>query len=258
MIGRVVALLLFAQAPLSPHLKPAHPERPDPTVTDPLLSQKSRLETAPAESEAPARPEKSLDPAVAKAVAQMQRFYEESQDFDARFEQTYLYKTFGRTQRSSGRVRFKKTGATMRWDYEKPAPKVFVVSGAKVYMHDPAAKQLTVASINTDKLSASITFLWGQGKLEREFDIAKASRKDLTDGIALELVPKIPDPRFQKVFFLIDSKSYAVKETIVVDPDGSENRMMFSGVKTNTGFGVEVFHIEPPPDTQVLRMDGAK
>ena len=197
----------------------------------------------------------AMDPAVRKAVDQMQKFYEETKDFSSRFEQTYSYKSFARTTRASGRMKFMKAGAAMRWDYDKPDEKVFVVSGNKVFAYVKEAKQLTVSPIDTDKLSASVTFLWGQGRLDREFDIAPATRKDLAGGIALELTPKKPDPRFQKVFFRIDPQTYAVLESIVVDPDGSENRMAFLDVKTNSGFGKEAFAIDQPADTQILRLD---
>lgn len=194
------------------------------------------------------------DPKVKRAVDQMQRFYEETKDFTATFQQNYQHKGFP-SKRASGTVRFKKRGGSMRWDYLKPDKKVFVISGKKIFTYDKEAKQLTVGSIDTDRLSASITFLWGQGRLEREFNIRSADRKDLSGGIALELIPKAADPRFREVFFLLDPKTYAVKESLVVDPDGSENRVAFLDVKTNTGFSDEVFQIEHPKDTQIIRMD---
>lgn len=227
-------------------------------ATAPTAAKESAAQKAPAPKVSPA-PKAAAQPMAAdvkNAVDQMQKFYEETRDFQARFEQHYTYKSFGRTTKASGTVRFLKSGASMRWDYLKPNEKVFVVAANKVFAYDKEAKQVTVSSIETERLSASITFLWGQGRLEREFDIQKASRDDLKGGIALELTPKKPDPRFQKVFFLIDAKTFAVKESIVVDPDGSENRVAFLDVKTNAGFGTEAFQIAYPPDTQVIRMDG--
>jgi outer membrane lipoprotein carrier protein len=194
---------------------------------------------------------------VRAAVEQMQKFYENTKDFQANFKQTYTYKTFARKTVASGTMKFMKAGASMRWDYQKPEQKVFVVAANKVYAYVKEAKQLTISPIDTDRLSTSVTFLWGQGKLDREFDIKRAERKDLTGGFALELTPKNPDPRFQKIFFVLDPKSYEVKESLVVDPDGSENRIAFSDAKTNQGFGKEAFAIEPPPDTQIIRMDQA-
>ncbi|MGI5865568.1 MAG: LolA family protein [Myxococcales bacterium] len=220
-------------------------------TTAPSAAKEAAAQAAPAPKAAAA----PMAADVKKAVDQMQKFYEETRDFEARFEQRYTYKSFGRTTKASGKVRFLKSGASMRWDYLKPNEKVFVIAANKVFAYDKEAKQVTVSSIETERLSASITFLWGQGKLEREFDIQKASRDDLKGGIALELTPKKPDPRFQRIFFLIDAKTFAVKESIVVDPDGSENRVAFLDVRTNTGFGADAFQIAYPPDTQVIRMD---
>lgn len=193
------------------------------------------------------------DPAVARVVEKMQAFYEGTSDFEARFEQTYLYKAFGRTQRSSGRVRFAKP-ALMRWDYERPAAKVFVIAKAKVYVWDPEAKTLHVSGFATDRLSTSITFLWGRGRLSEEFDIRRAVRSDLGDGIALELTPRKPDPRFTRVYFVVDAKTHAVRATLVVDPDGSENRMDFADVKVNPGIPRDDFALNPPEGTQVIKL----
>ena len=197
-----------------------------------------------------------MDPAVKKAVDSMQKFYEETKDFQADFHQTYKYKTFARTSEASGKMLFTKAGPNMRWDYAKPDAKVFVIAADKVFAYMKEAKQLTISRMSTDRLSASITFLWGQGKLDREFRISKADRKDLKDGVALELVPKIADPRFQRIFFLLDPKLFSVKETIVVAPDGSENHMAFTNSKANSGIGSDAFAIKQPDDTQIIHLDG--
>lgn len=225
-------------------------------------AEPAKAETKP-EPKAEAKPSEQvvvtdktpMDPEVRKAVDSMQKFYEDTKDFQAAFKQVYKYKTFEKTTEASGKMMFKKAGPMMRWDYLKPGEKVFVIAAERVSAYDKEAKQLVVSRMSADRLSASVTFLWGQGKLDREFRIAKADRKDLIGGFALELTPKVADPRFQKVFFLLDAKTYAVKESIVVDPDGSENRISFSNQKTNTGLSNDAFKIEPPKDVQVKRLD---
>lgn len=196
-----------------------------------------------------------MEPEVKRAVDEMQKFYEETVRFEAEFDQTYSYTTFSRKTKSVGRVRFLKSGASMRWDYVEPTEKSFVVAAEKFFVYDKEAKQILVAEMDSDRISASISFLWGQGKLEKEFFIRKSTRDDLKDGIALELTPKVPDPRFQKVYFLINPKDYSVKETLVIDPDGSENRVRFRNVRTDGKFGKEAFLLEPPEDVQVVRFD---
>lgn len=197
-----------------------------------------------------ARAKASMTPEVKDLVDRMQAFYEKTADFQARFRQDYTYKAFKRTQTSTGRVTFKKPGL-MRWEYEQPSPKTFVLSGDRVYAHDPDAMTLTRASLGTHQLSASVTFLWGQGKLADEFAISK---KDCAkcQGTLLELAPLKPDPRFQKVLLEVDPKTAQVLRSIVIDPDGSENAISFLELKTNVGVGQEHFKLAPPPGTQVV------
>lgn len=194
-----------------------------------------------------------MTPAVKDLVDRMQAFYEKTQDFTADFQQVYAYKTFKRVSRSTGKVTFKKP-ALMRWEYEtqdgKPAPRTFVLAGDRVYAYDPGAKLLTRAAIATNQLSASVTFLWGQGKLADEFSIATAACDKCT-GTLLELTPLVPDPRFKRVKLEVDPKTAQVIRSIVVDPDGSENAITFLKMVTNTGVDEKMFKLSPPPGTQV-------
>lgn len=194
-----------------------------------------------------------MAPEVASLVGRMQAFYESTSDFTARFEQVYTYKTFKRVVRSAGAVTFRKP-AMMRWDYEtqdgKPAPRTFVLAGDRVYAFDPEAKLLTRAAIASNQLSASVTFLWGQGRLADEFAIARVKCADCT-GALLELTPLLPDPRFKRVKLEVDEKTAQVLRSIVVDPDGSENAITFKAMKTNVGVDEKTFKLSPPPGTQL-------
>ena len=202
-------------------------------------------------------PKPVMAPAVKTLVDRMQAFYETTSDFSADFRQDYFYKISKRTQTSTGTVLFRKPGL-MRWDYAKPSAKTFVLAGVKVYMHDPEAKLLTVASIGTSKLSASVTFLFGQGKLADEFAITQKDCAKCT-GTLLQLEPLVPDARFTRIFLEVDPKSAQVLKSTVVDPDGSENAISFLNLKTNTGPAWDGgtgsvdprFKLSPPPDTQV-------
>ena len=199
-------------------------------------------------------PKPVMAPDVAKLVERLQAFYEKTQDFSAGFRQDYTYKAFKKTTTSTGKVTFKKP-ALMRWEYETPNKKTFVLSNDKVYMHDPDAMTLTKANAGTDKLSASVTFLWGKGKLADEFAIAK---KDCATckGTLLELTPLKFDPRFNKVFFEVDPISAQVMKSTVIDPDGSENAIAFTTLALNTGVQDEFFKLTPPAGTQMMDMTG--
>jgi outer membrane lipoprotein carrier protein len=192
-------------------------------------------------------------PSTHQAVQRMQAFYEKTKDLQADFDQTFVNPTFHKTLHSTGTLSFKKPGM-IRFDYAEPEPKLFVVKGDHIISYIPAAQQAMEGSFKADQLSASVTFLWGKGQLEKEFDVIAASRKDLADGIALELTPKRPDPRFQKIYFVVDPATYAVKQSVVIDGAGDENRFDFKQLKPNSGLADSLFDFKPPDGTEITKL----
>jgi outer membrane lipoprotein carrier protein len=189
-------------------------------------------------------------PEVKALVERMQAFYEHTQDFTAAFRQDYAYKSFGRTTTSTGTVAFKKP-AQMRWDYLTPAKRSFVLSGERVYAWDPGAQTLTRGALPSSELSTSVTFLWGKGRLLDEFTIVRTPCKDC-QGVLLVLTPRKAESRFRELRLELDPKTAQVRTTVVVDPDGSENTIVFSELRTNTGLTKERFTLDVPEGTQVL------
>jgi outer membrane lipoprotein carrier protein len=237
LIETLLVALLSAQTTAAPEAKPATPTAAKPAAPA-------------AEAAKPAQTVKgSVAPDVKALVDRMQAFYEKTNDFKADFKQDYKYKTFRRTQTSTGTVIYKKPGL-MRWEYEKPSKRTFVLAGSKVYAHDPEAQSLTVASVDTSKLSASVTFLFGQGKLADEFNIKKGTCADCK-GTLLVLAPAQPDPRFRQVRLEVDTNTAQVLKSTVVDPDGSENTIAFLNLKTNVNIEADSFKINPPEGTRV-------
>jgi len=239
MIRALVIALATAAPPVPQANRPAPAPNP---ATDP---------TAPAELVAP--PETGGD--VRAATRAMQHFYEKAKDCSADFTQTYVNQAFKKTLTSTGKLRFKKPGM-LRFDYATPEPKSFVVKNDKITSYVPAAQQAMVGSFKADQLSASVTFLFGKGNLESEFTIHPADRRDLAPGTALLLVPKHEDPRFSRIYFVVDPDSSAVKESVVVDPSGNENRFDFTHIETNVGLTDQDFDEKLPPGTQIIKAGG--
>ncbi|HZI05278.1 MAG TPA: outer membrane lipoprotein carrier protein LolA [Archangium sp.] len=212
-------------------------------------AQQAPAPTAAPKAEAPKPAEKKVAPEVKELVDRMQAFYEKTQDFSSEFKQDYKYKALRRTQTSTGKVTYKKPGL-MRWEYEKPSARTFVLAGEKVYAFDPAAQSLTVGRIDTTQLSASVTFLFGQGNLADEFSISKGACKDCK-GTLLVLDPLKADPRFRQVRLEVDPKTAQVLKSTVVDPDGSENTIAFLNLKTNVGVAADSFKLNPPEGTRI-------
>ena len=180
-------------------------------------------------------------------VEKVQSFYENTDDFTASFHQTYIYQV-GRRVESRGTVAFKKP-AMMRWDYNHPRERSFIVDGTDLWIWTP--EDLTVVrqrGFTASDLSTSITFLWGEGRLEDEFHI------ELEGDDRLSLTPIRPESSFQKVIFKVDVETGRVLESTVVDPQGNRNHMVFSEMNLNAGLSGERFEFSLPAGADLQEM----
>jgi outer membrane lipoprotein carrier protein len=187
----------------------------------------------------------NADPAVGAAVAKMQGFYERTKGFDTRFEQRFSAGAGSRLGGgvAGGRIRFRKpeggTGPLMRWDYDDG--RILLLVRDTSWTYDPDTKQATEYRVDPAQLSAAVTFLWGQGKLADEFRIARATRTDLGDGLALALDPKKPSTAFERVFLVVDPATGIVRQSVVVQPNGAENRIRFLDPKVDAKVDAAAF-----------------
>ena len=195
----------------------------------------------------PAAPRGHVAKDARALVAKVQAFYEHTRAFEAHFQQTYTYKAFHRTMHSAGTVAFKKPGL-MRWDYETPRKKSFIVDGHDLWIWTPADMEaIRRKGFSTNQLSTSITFLWGKGRLADEFDIVRHG----TDG--LKLTPLTPQG-FASVRFQVDRKTGQVESSTVIDAQGNENRIVFSKVTLNAKLPDSRFHFTPPKGAEVKEL----
>ena len=150
----------------------------------------------------------AADPARNVAAA-VQSFYDQTKDVSATFHQTYVNKLYQRTDRSSGRVVFKKPGM-MRWDYDKPNGKVIASNGKRLVVFEPGEDgdkgQVVEQEISQAQLPQAMAFLMGTGKLEHDFDfrLLDAQREGYASGDVLELRPKQPTPHYERIQFYVE------------------------------------------------------
>jgi outer membrane lipoprotein carrier protein len=184
------------------------------------------------------------------ALAQkVQAYYEKTADLEARFVQTYTYAAFGRSQVSKGTLRVKKPGR-LRWDYEAPAKKTVLVAGSRLVQYEPEANQAYVDEhFDASAMSAAVTFLLGQGRLDKEFDLAADAEGRLV------LTPKKPDPRVERVVLTVGPGG-EVTATRVEDGSGNVNAIAFEGLRRNVGLKDAVFVLDLPKDVHRVSAPG--
>ena len=192
-------------------------------------------------------------PPLPQVVDRVQKLYEGTANLKARFAQT-LETAMGKRQ-ASGVLRLKKPGK-MRWDYEKPEKKLFVTDGSVLWMYEPEDEQAFRQPLNSSQLPAQVSFLFGKGRLSDEFDITYLDGQKLggAGDFVLKLVPKKATAQYKHLVFVVDGKTYMVKETLLFDQQGGSNHIVFSGIETNlkTDIDDSRFAFTPPANTKII------
>jgi outer membrane lipoprotein carrier protein len=202
----------------------------------------------------------TTDPRLVAAA--VQAFYDQTRDVTAGFYQTYVNKLYGKTDRSSGRVVFKKPGK-MRWDYDKPNGKVIVSDGSKLLVYEPGEDgdkgQVVEQAITQAQLPQAMAFLMGTGRLEDDFTfrLLDAQREGFASGDVLELRPKQPTPHYDRILFYVERNAALrglVRRMLIIDGNGNRNRFDFNGLKFNTNVADTTFSWQPPQGTRRVQM----
>jgi len=96
--------------------------------------------------------------------------------------------------------------------------------------------------------------LTGKGKLAAEFDISAVAKSPYgTPGdYLLALSPKVAESQVKSILFVVDPKTFDVRESIITDGQGNTNDLTFADIKTNTHLPEAEFHFTPPPGVRVI------
>jgi outer membrane lipoprotein carrier protein len=180
----------------------------------------------------------------------IQAHYDGVKDFSADFEQLYTGGALRKQTVERGTVQVKKPGR-MRWDYDKPTRKTIAVVGSRLVQYEPEVNQAFVDErFDATAMSAAVTFLLGQGSLEKEFEVASG------EGGTLVLTPRKPDPRVDSVTLAVGPDGEVTAST-VVDGSGNVNAIVFRDLKRNTGLKDSEFDLKLPGDVRRVEMPGA-
>jgi outer membrane lipoprotein carrier protein len=213
--------------------------------------------SAPAPSSVPPA---AAAPELRTVLERMQKRYDQAKDLRARFSQNYTRAVVGRATLSTGTLTFKKPGR-MRWDYEKPEPRMFLSTGQVLWLYEPEEKQAFKQDLKSSQLPAALAFLMGKGKLADEFEIAfapeqaadgKAQLAGRPGDLRLQLSPKQPQSTYKSILFVVDPKEFLVRESVLVDAQGNANHFIFDDVVVNTKVADALFKWTPPAGVRVV------
>src|SRR3954470_3171866 len=130
------------------------------------------------------------DLSVSQIASRVDRRYNRLNTLKANFEENYS--GAGLTRNESGKLWLQKPGK-MSWEYEQPAPKLFIVDGKNAFFYVPAERQVRrMPAKKLDDFRSPIRYLLGHTKLQNEFNKLSISSTPAKQagGTVLEGVPK--------------------------------------------------------------------
>ncbi|GEM_PF-2725348 len=204
-------------------------------------------------------------PTAADVAKGIQRFYDSTDGFTARFTQVVKKRGLRNGIRRSGQVYLKKgrivpatktqpkrqDNGKMRWDY--PKEEIYYFSDGEVLWTYERRERLAVRlPVKNSRLYQATSYLVGQGDLQRDFDLS-LGKSPLKGTIALKMKPKAGNQTMRSLTLVVDARTYAVKASILVDPLGDSTTLHFS--KTTHGpIADKIFAWTPPKGVRVKRL----
>ncbi len=208
------------------------------------------------------------NPKDARQVARaMEAHYHRATTLKAHFFEKYSDGNGG-VSAESGTVYFSKPGR-MRWEYESPEEKLFIVDGANVWFYIPADRTASRAKIGASSdWRTPLAFLTGKS----DFDRLCRSYADRGHGrMRVKVVPTItprtpgdtllrctprlssdaPDQQISEVLLEADSEDRLVR-VVIRQPGKLETEFRFGGWEENIPIPEAKFHFVPPPGVAIV------
>ena len=183
----------------------------------------------------------------------VQATYKGFSDLQAGFVQRATNRLSGMSQEASGRL-FLKWPGKMRWEYENPEPRLFLIDGKTLWSYSPVERQAVAQDVKGALSTGPIGILFGVGSLRRDFRVRRILHAGTKEGQEhlLDLTPKGQDLSFKRVILAIDRESYLIRRVTVFDPYGNTTVVELSKLKVNGGLEDGLFRFSPPPGTDLV------
>jgi outer membrane lipoprotein carrier protein len=159
------------------------------------------------------------------------------------------YTGMGMDRSEEGTLLLKKPGR-MRWSYETPVGKVFVLDGKFAWFYTPGDAQATrVPAKQLDDLRSPLRFLLGHTQLKKELDTLTVVAAGA--GFRISGVPKGMEQRV-KLLTLGVTAAGAIESMRLEELDGVVTEFTFSGMQENVPVKDADFVFTPPAGVTVV------
>ena len=186
-------------------------------------------------------------PTAAQLARRVDDRYDHLRSLETRYTERYRGMGIDRTE--TGTLLLRKPGR-MRWSYDAPAGKVFVLDGKNAISYTPGDAQANrLPAKQLDDLQSPLRFLLGRTALSREFD--HLSLAPAEGGYSLSGVPKGMGQRIRNVFFTVDTQG-VIHGLQIDETNGSITSFLFTNIHENVPAPDIDFIFTPPPGVTVV------
>lgn len=162
---------------------------------------------------------------------------------------TEHYTGMGMDRTESGTLLLKKPGR-MRWNYDKPVGKVFVLDGKYAWFYTPGDTQTQrIPAKQLDDLRSPLRFLLGHTQLQKELDHMTVTPDG--SGYKISGVPKGMSQRVKSLTLGVTSDG-TIEQMQIEELDGSVTSFIFSEIRENVPVKSDDFTFHPPAGVTIV------
>ena len=165
----------------------------------------------------------------------------------ARYTERYVGMGLDRTE--SGTLLLKKPGR-MRWNYDQPEGKLFVLDGKFAWFYTPGDAQVQrLPAKQLDDLRSPLRFLLGHTQLKKE--LVNLTVTNDAHGIHIAGVPKGMEQRLHRLTLDVTSTG-EIQHMKLEEVDGASTEFTFTQVTENTPTREADFVFSPPAGVTIV------
>jgi outer membrane lipoprotein carrier protein len=185
--------------------------------------------------------------APADLVHRVDDHYNHLRTLRARYSEHYTGMGLDRTE--TGTLTLRKPGL-MRWSYDNPPGKVFVLDGKFGWFYTPGEPQVSrTPAKQIDDLRSPLRFLLGHTQLQKELDHITIT----ADGPNFRIsgVPKGMAERIHSLTVTVNPAGI-IQALTIEETDGATTAFTFTNIEENAPIPPSDFTFAPPPHTNIV------
>jgi outer membrane lipoprotein carrier protein len=189
-------------------------------------------------------------PEAAALAKRVDAHYNHLQSLQARFTEHYQGMGVDRTE--SGTLTLRKPGR-MRWAYDAPSGKLFVLNSKDAISYTPGDVQAQrTPAKQLDDLRSPLRFLLGHTELAKELDhLTLTLVSDESKSYTLSGTPKGMQQTVQSIALTVDAAGQ-IQSMRIQQTDGATTSFTFTAIHENVPTTDSDFTFTPPPGVTII------